>query len=431
MSGASFRLTSSLPNWRKANLHRSRSLETYPRSNFTQYPDKVSVVCHQTGRTRGRLKSKDLCAQFPRTSPFFILILYDQYDTTELTCSLTCLTDFQGAVDLSSALSGLSERLFRVTSKASSEYFARVRDFSGYSADGSRTELFVAGFEWGLGLKPTEPWSRLTVTVELADALALVLDITPFGDRVYEGAIEWEAGFARAKAYVRKVSERANVGENAAELTLLRPSLVLEVNSPADWNLDALARRVEEEAEDATLLLSLCSRRDVRWYEFSFLPWAADRPAVSENFIPLVRRRLSLSAHTERRDDLVDHRDLVNGGFANLLSSLRASANRDVLRRAISFLVGSWADTTTEERFFLCFAALEAVAETIYALRTAGDKLPKRKWRELESDLRAVITDFAVRNDLGTVGESLVKKLPDSRRVATREKDRRGLPRSY
>jgi hypothetical protein len=349
-------------------------------------------------------------------------VRYDRYDTTLLTCSLTPLTDSHGSADLASGLSGMSERHLIVTSTESSEYFAKFRDFSGYSTDGSRTELFVAGFEWGLGLKPTEPWSRLAVTVELADALALAPDITPFGDRVYEGEIEWETGFAHAKAYVRKVRERARVGENPAQLIILRPSLVLEVTSPADWNLDTLARRVEEETEDASLLLSLCSRRDVRWYELNFLPWIADRPAVSENSNPLVRRRLSPSAHAERRDDLVDHRDLVNGGFANLLSSLRASANRDVLRRAISFLVGSWADTTAEERFFLCFAALEAVGETIYAPRTVGDKLPKRKWKELESDLRAVITDFAARNGLGTTGESLVKKLPDIKRVASREK---------
>lgn len=144
---------------------------------------------------------------------------------------------------------------------------------------------------------------------------------------------------------------------------------------------------------------------------------------------PLLRRKIN--PHIRGNDgphELINFRDLRDGGLDQLCKSFRMNPGVEGLRRAIQFLAGSYEEKGLEQSYILAYTALETAIGV--AVGPGGEyALSRSPFDRLCSRIREVVTNFASENNLlgpgnskPTIAALINEKLPELRRISTRSK---------
>ena len=130
---------------------------------------------------------------------------------------------------------------------------------------------------------------------------------------------------------------------------------------------------------------------------------------------PFVRRRLPSNPGKLRHDELINFRNLVNGGLNALVVAYRTSPQKDLVRRSLVFLAASHREATLEFSFFLAYSSLEAVAQA--ALPEDKKSFGSSQWKRLERKLATCVTDFVKAEQADIDPAMVIEKLPELRRA--------------
>ena len=168
------------------------------------------------------------------------------------------------------------------------------------------------------------------------------------------------------------------------------------------------------ELDDICLMLSLCYRQGVRYYDISYdiLDKAGEQREFQEASL-----RVKQHACTERRkrsDELIHFRDLVSGGLERLVRAFQNTVNRDALRRGITFLAASSDPHTVESCYFFAYSALESVLSSVDG--STPVLLSASQWKKLEKYLREHLDLYSEERGLTDVA-MMKDKLPELRRT--------------
>jgi hypothetical protein len=171
--------------------------------------------------------------------------------------------------------------------------------------------------------------------------------------------------------------------------------------------------------EEICLMLSLCYRQPIDFYEIRYIPIRKDKNSIQ---VPesLLRRRLDTSLNKIKEEELINYRGLIDGGLDLLLKSYRNFKQKDELTRGVQFLSSSYAIVRLESAYFLAYSALEAIVSSCggssrYLIKSA-------KWGKVEKRLRTYLDDIAGSEGLEDVVELMKEKLPELRRTPSDRK---------
>jgi len=186
------------------------------------------------------------------------------------------------------------------------------------------------------------------------------------------------------------------------------------------WQLNEQFRLV---LWDICLLLGFCYRCQANYYQIQYWHLTDSAPPVEA----VVRRRITASRPRRRgsRDELINFRELREGGLNQLYQAFVEAPARADIERSIAFLASSYVSEDLAPAYFYAYAALEtavaaAAGERAYTLgRAAWDRLRRR----IESEVDAFVSDENLdeggRNE---VSNAIKKKLPELRRSAVNDR---------
>lgn len=378
----------------------------------------------ETIRYRGEIEASG------NSIPVILLLEFDKYDFTSVSCEVTPVVANR---DNMRALDAAVTRHFDqpLTIKPTSEETSVLRLYGirGWRTDQSSMSLELSGFDIGVAKVDLPSGWHVYATIDLTSGKVLS---KPRGveydgrgnvaqNFVYEEDIEWTVPMGRGKAYLRYKSEETKVARDAATLLVCRPTIEYEISINTRTSLEEIAQALERDLGDVCLLLSLCSRRRIAWYQSSYLVINAERRAAYPRS-PMSRYAVFDRLSEGPRDELVAHKPLAEGGLQKLLGGFRASPYREELKQVISFLASSYTSDTLETSFFLCHAALEALSNAIYSRELGHDLLPPEEWKTIEGTLRKSIADFAVASGASDFGEKASARVADLKRVGIRDR---------
>lgn len=195
--------------------------------------------------------------------------------------------------------------------------------------------------------------------------------------------------------------------------------MVRTLKTDGTQSLKSIVQDAQNDLKDICLMLSLVSRQKVQWYEITARSY---KSKDISNTLPTAKRRVGglTSRYSEHEDPLIDQRDLVHGGFRDLLSRFQCCQHREMLRRAIAFEIASHEiGGGLESNYILCYSALEAIAgETLSADSSIHRYMPSQ-WKLLRRTLEKTIAEFAENQRLlSTLVDYTQKRLPGLARPA-------------
>lgn len=106
----------------------------------------------------------------------------------------------------------------------------------------------------------------------------------------YSDEIEWDMSIGKGKAFVRYTYEDHKVFDNKATVQIERPTLFYDIDVPKGLSAKNIKEFIQDGIRDICLILSLCYRRTVNWYEINFTLISNEK---NNHFIqPIVRRKI-------------------------------------------------------------------------------------------------------------------------------------------
>ena len=206
---------------------------------------------------------------------------------------------------------------------------------------------------------------------------------------------------------------------NRVTHSVQRATITADVQLIKDIDLFSFNETLRAEVEEICLMLSLCYRQPIDFYEIRYIPIRKDKNSIQ---VPesLFRRRRDMSLNKIKEEELINYRGLINGGLELLLKSYRDFEQKGELTRGVQFLSSSYAVVTLESAYFLAYSALESIVSSCgssprYLIKSA-------KWRKVEKTLRTYLQDIAVSEGLEDVVELIKEKLPELRRAPSDRK---------
>lgn len=236
-----------------------------------------------------------------------------------------------------------------------------------------------------------------------------------------EITIETETGSLRAKEQYPSYEEFKD--GNLVRSLVQRAAVHGEITIPAGISFLDHHKKLCSIFADICDIMSLCYCFPVTYYEVTYCE--VNQSANGTRLNPLLRRKINPHARgNDRTDELINFRDLRNGGLDQLCKSFRSNPRVEGLRRAIRFLAGSYEEKGLEQSYFLAYTALETAIGV--AVGPAGDyAIGSSPFDRLCSRIREVVINFASENNLHTIADLINEKLPELRRISTRSKLRR------
>ncbi len=365
-----------------------------------------------------------------RTIPVIVLLEFDKFDFRSVSCEMTpALAGGDHYRTLAGVVSGHFGKSLSVRPKRAEVSSLRLHGIRGWQLDGSTIRLDISGFDLGVVGTSLSPGYRIYATVDLTSGKVLskpsIVEFSWRGDvthkEVYEDDIHWDLPMGSGKALLRYVREDTEVARDRATLLVCRPTIVYDLSVDKDVELTDVVEGLEHDLADVCLMLSLAGRRLVGWYQISCIVLNEEQGPVL-SWDPISRYEVFDRTTEGPRDELINHRELTNEGLSCLLRNLRTSSYREELNQIIPFLVSSYTADTLETSYFLCHAALDALCGAIYSKELGQDLLPRCDWEELERILRDAILGCAVKSGATGFGERAVARLPDLKRVGSRER---------
>ena len=359
----------------------------------------------------------------------WLRIEYEKYDPTHLTCVL-------------SAHQLKPEDIIQpetsechIVARNPVEHPITIWGINGWRSDRSEVELNVFGADIGCTDDPLPAGEEVSVIVQLSAGKVLegmrglVLNydgtITHYeraeankADKE-EKVIAWEEDGVKTEARIFYQYEDTSVAANPALLRIACPSFRRWFKADGTTSLSQIMDKTEEDAGDIARLLALCSRERVRWYEIEV---ETVNFKESPRLYPRAKRRGSLSHKSESSkwgDPLIDHRDLIDGGFKRLLDAYRASKYRKALQRSISFEVSSRNNRGLDTSYAFCLMALEALVNDLTEQAGSATTLDAQKWRKLQAELESVVMTYGDQNALDrAVIDTILKRISELTRIS-------------
>lgn len=268
-----------------------------------------------------------------------VRIEYDEYEPSEPEVSLLH-PEFSRTFGLNDIVEEDNE--LKLTSRSPFDFPIRFWGITNWRSSGDKLKLGVTGYDVGCSADPLPTGEEVTVFVYLTGGRVVQGLRMPV--RSYDGTItmrhvatpiEWQDERGTTTLRMQHEYEDTAVGINKAILQIARPIVLRTFAANGTQSLIGIIEQMEEDLRDILILLSLCSRETVRWFQIMVETYKSqERPRVS----PRAKRRgrVPTPGHREHDDPLIDHRDLIDGGFKRLLDQFRASQHREMLRKAIT-----------------------------------------------------------------------------------------------
>lgn len=165
---------------------------------------------------------------------------------------------------------------------------------------------------------------------------------------------------------------------------------VAEIDLAGISSIRELHTYVEEDTLRVCSLLSLCNRCPVLAFQYEYYPDSDPRRQLPRG---LVRLRKSSPHHTGRREELVNFRGLVDGGFDALYAGFANHKLQRDLSRAISFVAGSYSSEVLEVSYFLAFAALDLLVQGLG--ERSGPVICDAQWNRIQNAVEPVLVQAA------------------------------------
>lgn len=362
-------------------------------------------------------------------TPVLLKIEHDKYNPELISTELKLLgsqEDHGGAFRAS--LSGDEHGKLTIKGENNTDHLVTLKNLHGWSHQGNNANIYIESYEYAFSETPIEEAENIYVNVELTPSGIL----RKFGSRElsfdgsisckegYPEEIEWDFKFGKGKAFTRYTYEEDNVYDNKSTIQIERPSLTFEVNTNTNVSSHDIKNAVLDEARDFSLILSLCYRKTVSWYEInvSIIPKDRSLGVVS----PLIRRKVYSKTYPDHEDELINHRDLINGGLSILVNKFRSSPIIESLRRSITFLASSQSNQTIEIKFFQSIISLESFCNGFIEHNQENVKIPSGKWKKIEKALRDSLKSLSDQQEMASYVERVKKKLPELKGITTLDK---------
>jgi hypothetical protein len=361
--------------------------------------------------------------------PVLLKIEYEKYNPEKISAELILLShDGDLSRVFHGSLNGDEYGNLKIRGEKDSEPEVIIKNISGWSHKGNNANLITGGFEYAISETPIENSENIFVTVDLTPSGIL----NKWGSRElhYDGSIkfnngypehiEWNLNIGKGTAFTRYTYEEHDIFDNKATIQIERPSLTFEINTDSNLSTSGIKDEVEKEARDFSLILSLCYRKLVSWYEIKFLIISKDRNIRTVS--PSIRKKVYTQAYPDHEDELINHRDLINGGLPTLVKNFRESPLIESLRRSITFLASSQSNQTIEVKYFLSIISLESFCDGLIELDKEKVIIPSGKWQRIEKLLRNSLKPLSEQIEMVNYIERVKKKLPELKGISTLDK---------
>lgn len=362
-------------------------------------------------------------------TPVLLKIEHDKYNPELISAELKLLgkqQDHGGA--FRACLSGDEYGNLTIESENNTDLSVTLKNINGWSHQGDNAIINIESYEYAFSETPILDAENIYVNVELTPSGIL----RKFGSRElhfngsisckdgYPEEIEWNFKYGKGKAYARYSYEEDKIYDNKSTIQIERPSLGFEVDTNSKASLSEIKKAVLDEARDISLILSLCYRKSVSWYEVnvSIIPKDRNIGVVS----PLIRRKVYSKTYPEHEGELINHRDLIHGGLQNLVNNFRLSPLIESLRRTITFLASSQSNQTNEIKFFQSIISLESFCDGLIEHEQENVKIPSGKWKKIEKTLRDSLKTLGEQQEMAIYLERVKKKLPELKGITTLDK---------
>jgi len=238
---------------------------------------------------------------------------------------------------------------------------------------------------------------------------------------IVEGEIEVSSRFGILQAEERFDHYESVEFGNRVIKTVQRASITGSIDLPKGTHLFTVNENLGTEIEDIRLMLSFCYRQTVDYYEIHYLPDPKKARELKLNE-SLLRRKRDAPIGKIDQEELINYRNLIDGGLNRLLKSYLNFEHKDQLSRGVRFLSASYKTPTLESSYFLSYSALESVIGACSA--TSPFLLKSTKWENVGRLLREHLDQIAAAEGLEEVVGQMKEKLPELRRAPS---DRRIL----
>jgi hypothetical protein len=227
--------------------------------------------------------------------------------------------------------------------------------------------------------------------------------------RVEDGAVRLQLDNTSIEGATTYEYDGAIENGNKVTKQVQRATLMGMARTEPGQSLYGLHEKLKSDLADVCTALSLCYRQPVDYYELEYRLTDSVGPA----WIRQYRRRWTSIKTRLRGDELIYIGALTDGGLQRLASSIQQFHRAADLRRAITFLSGSYA-ASPETAFFMAFSAME----TIVACCLNDDNgyvVGSSAWDRIRHELQRTINGLAGTDE--NIRRSLGEKLPELRRV--------------
>ena len=293
----------------------------------------------------------------------FVEIEYDSYDSTIISCKIACKENEAEQL-----------RRFFDVEKGGLVASGKISENQSIYIDIARwkevkhnvAEVEVSQFT--MGYSGTIPFIRgkYIVSIVLNDVPAVQVDsvgeMSYLGfisrNRKQEDAISWENELGKYSLADYYDHEKADVANEKATLQIKRTKIFVEKEFTQSTETEALLRSFEDEIKDRLLMLSFISRKWINWYEIDIAIFSEGEDRTVYN---VTRRMKTHSKEDIFKTQLFHQKELKEGLFDKLTSEYKKSIYKEMLRRAINFLVASNQRTSIEAKIQAAYSALEAI----------------------------------------------------------------------
>jgi len=365
-------------------------------------------------------------------------IAFHEYDVTSLSVRLDFLLSGDSRVDLYSRLSGLARNHLWLFATPPAEQSVEVLGIRGMNFEGGSGSYVNCAYplasevQIGLSEELSAEGRQICVSAQVVPG-GIVIQPAAFTyaatgevrrEVPEEGTVQvsTSVGMLVVSSWIDTSTgeEHGNKTTTLRERVIVSGDLKLEAGTSL-WQLNETFRPV---LWDICSLLGFCYRCSASYYQISYWEFPEGKPPVEA----LVRRRIAGSKRRRRdQDELINFRDLAQGGLDRLYQAFIGAPARDQIERSISFLAAAYVSDDLAPAYFYAYAALETAVSA-----AAGDRayvLGSSPWDRLRSRLEKEVDTFVVdeklsTEDAATVSAGIKKKMPELRRIAVNERIR-------
>lgn len=356
-----------------------------------------------------------------RCGRFAALIRFHRWDPTSLAVDLLWNGDKSERRAGASALKHLGRNHTWLRSEDPHQVSAELlgisqikTDYVGTSAQASTVR--VAAVQLGITESPVAANTKFDLIVRLQPGGILCLPGIQEQhysgsisiDKIVEGEVALNTTTGKLNACETYEFHTSEEYGNKVEHRIQRSSFMGTISVPRGQSLYSVHEALKLQLDEFCTALSLCYRQPVDYYEMSYVANGESQPRA-ESFM---RRRWSSAKRKLCGDDLINIRNLINGGLQELVDAIRSSPESAAITRAIQFLASSY-EARLPTAYFLAFSAMETIVNVCVG-ESATSVVSGASWKKLERSLKKAILEFDP--DLVIPRDEIAKKLPELKR---------------